>query len=90
MRKPIEDIVNDMILYSTNLKSRQRYYLTVLVNCYKGADKLAKDYYNDKVYYRERIDRAIKYIEEHKRRNEFLNLNEWQTRDLLNILKGED
>ena len=36
-----------------------------------------------------RINKAIKYIETHKRKDEFLNLNEWQTRDLLEILKGD-
>ena len=35
-----------------------------------------------------RIDKAIEYIEEHKRKDEFLELNEWETRDLLSILKG--
>ena len=34
--------------------------------------------------------KAIEYINEHKRKDEFLNLNEWQTRDLLEILKGDD
>lgn len=37
----------------------------------------------------DRIDKAIEYIEKHKRKDEFLNLNEWQTRELLEILKGE-
>lgn len=37
--------------------------------------------------YKEMIDKAIKYIETHKRKDEFLELNEWETRDLLNILK---
>ena len=36
---------------------------------------------------KEAIDKAIKYIEFHKRKDEFLELNEWQTRDLLGILK---
>lgn len=31
---------------------------------------------------------AIKYINKHKRKDGFLNLNEWQTRDLLEILKN--
>lgn len=35
------------------------------------------------------IDKAIEYIEIHKRKDEFLELNEWGTRDLLEILKGE-
>ena len=33
---------------------------------------------------------AIELIKKYQRKDEFLNLNEWQTRDLLNILnKGE-
>ena len=31
--------------------------------------------------------KAIEYIKEHQRKDGFLNLNEWQTRDLLNILQ---
>jgi len=38
--------------------------------------------------YKKRCELAIEYINEHKRKDEFLNLNEWQTRDLLEILKG--
>lgn len=37
--------------------------------------------------YKEVIDKAIEYIEKHKRKDEFLELNEWVTRDLLDILK---
>ncbi len=37
--------------------------------------------------YKEIIDKAIEYIETHKRKDEFLELNEWGTRDLLDILK---
>lgn len=37
----------------------------------------------------ERINKAIEYIENHKRKDEFLELNEWGTRDLLEILKGD-
>lgn len=33
--------------------------------------------------------KAIEYIETHKRKDEFLELNEWETRELLEILKGE-
>ena len=39
--------------------------------------------------YKARCEKAVEYIEEHQRKDEFLNLNEWQTRDLLNILRGE-
>lgn len=37
--------------------------------------------------YKEVIDKAIEYIEKHKRKDEFLELNEWGTRDLLDIIK---
>ena len=37
--------------------------------------------------YKDVIDKAIEYIEKHKRKDEFLELNEWGTRDLLDILK---
>ena len=38
----------------------------------------------------QRIDKAIEYIETHKRQDEFLELNEWGTRDLLEILGGKE
>lgn len=40
--------------------------------------------------YKARCEKAIEYIKEHQRKDEFLNLNEWQTRDLLNMLGGKD
>lgn len=40
--------------------------------------------------YKSRCEKAIEYIKEHQGKDEFLNLNEWQTRDLLNILNGGD
>ena len=33
---------------------------------------------------------SIELIKRYQRKDEFLNLNEWQTRDLLNILNKED
>lgn len=63
-----------------------------------------KEYRKDRKIYQERyevlnqdlyeahtkIGKAIEYIEKHKRKDEFLNLNEWQTRDLLDILRGDE
>lgn len=37
----------------------------------------------------QRIDKTYNFIKKYQRKDEFLNLNEWQTRDLLEIL-GED
>lgn len=60
-----------------------------------------KNYYNKKANeyqtkvrkerreYKQRIDDVIEYIKEHQRKDKFLNLNEWQARDLLNILEGK-
>lgn len=57
--------------------------LKVIIEC--------SDFWNDKVNQLQvRIDKAIEYIDSHKRKDEFLNLNEWGTRDLLEILKGEE
>ncbi len=36
---------------------------------------------------REVIDKIYELIKQHIRKDEFLELNEWQTRDLLNLLK---
>lgn len=47
------------------------------------------DLKNQNQKYKEVIDKAMKYIENHKRKDEFLELNEWGTRDLLDILKGD-
>ena len=40
--------------------------------------------------YKERNEKAIEYIETHKRKDEFLELNEWQTRDLLEMLEDKE
>lgn len=42
--------------------------------------------------YENMIKELIEFIKKHQRKDEFLNLNEWETRDLLNILNkvGED
>ena len=50
-------------------------------------DEKAKDKIKE---LKEVIDKAIEYIEIHKRKDEFLELNQWGTRDLLEILKGEN
>ena len=39
--------------------------------------------------YKEVIEKAIDYLETHKRKDEFLELNQWGTRELLKILRGE-
>lgn len=51
--------------------------------------KCAEHYANEMIY-KSRNEKAIEFVKEHQRKDEFLNLNEWQTKDLLNILGGDD
>lgn len=46
--------------------------------------------YDEMLVYKSRCEKVIEYIKGHQRKDEFLNLNEWETRDLLNILNGDD
>ena len=50
-----------------------KYQANLLVNCIKKQKEV--------------IDRAIEYLETHKRKDEYLELNQWGTRKLLDILK---
>lgn len=49
-----------------------------------------KEIYETQKEYGCRILDACDFIEQRIRKDGFLNLNEWETRDLLNILQGED
>ena len=54
-------------------------YMQSLMKNYEKLEQENKQLKEDK-------RKAIEYIKEHQRKDEFLNLNEWQTRDLLEIL----
>lgn len=45
------------------------------------------DLYNELKKQKEVIDKIYELIKQHIRKDEFLELNEWQTRDLLTLLK---
>ena len=49
-----------------------KYQANLLVGCIKKQKEI--------------IEKAIEYIENHKRKDEFLELNQWGTRELLKIL----
>lgn len=61
--------------YNENRALREKEYIT-------DTDLIYENYILSQV-----IEKAIKYLETHKRKDEFLELNEWGTRDLLKILK---
>ena len=72
--------------YITNLQIERNDYKDRFNLMVKFRDKaLARE-----LMYKSRIDKATEYIKEHQRKDKFLNLNEWQTRYLLNILEGSD
>ena len=61
--------------------------------CRECQNKKQKEiYHNSKKVkdLQQRIDKAIEYIKTHKRQDDFLELNEWGTRDLLEILGGKE
>ena len=57
---------------------------------FNDVKKAIKQLLQENQKYKEVIDKAIEYIKEHQRKDEFLELNEWGTRDLLEILKEEE
>ena len=83
IRKPniLIDIKDDENIkdYITNLQEENEHLDKV--NC------ILRKNINNNVY-KSRVEKAVEYIKEHQRKDEFLNLNEWETRDLLNILQG--
>ena len=65
--------------------------LDYITNLQEENERLTNARYSlDRVELEKRIDKANQLIEKHKRKDGFLNLNEWQTRDLLNILRGDE
>lgn len=54
---------------------------------YTRVQKMYKDTFRDYQKQKEAVDKIYELIKQHIRKDEFLELNEWQTRDLLNLLK---
>lgn len=61
--------------------------------CKKASEQICKQDYEIRKLQKENkkqqetIDKIYELIKQHIRKDEFLELNEWQTRDLLDILK---
>lgn len=54
---------------------------------YTRVQKMYEDTFRDYQKQKEAVDKIYELIKQHIRKDEFLELNEWQTRDLLNLLK---
>lgn len=86
-------IFDEVKEYAINLqeeKEKEHYLVDKLTRQLTDEYKNTEYQCKQKEDYKSRIEKAIEYIKEHQRKDELLNLNEWQTRDLLNILNGGD
>lgn len=54
---------------------------------YTKVQKMYEDTFRDYQKQKEAVDKIYELIKQHIRKDEFIELNEWQTRDLLNLLK---
>lgn len=54
---------------------------------YTKVQKMYEDTFRDYQKQKEAVDKIYELIKQHIRKDEFLELNEWQTRDLLKLLK---
>ena len=54
---------------------------------YTKVQKMYEDTFRDYQKQKEAVDKIYELIKQHIRKDEFLELNEWQTRDLLNLLE---
>ena len=77
MNKEINKIISWIEMSYTRLNYKEE---LLLVNYIKQLQQ-------ENQKYKEVINKAIDYVETHKRKDEFLELNQWGTRKLLDILK---
>ena len=85
INKSIETMQKSLIEH--NEDTIYGYGYLALINKLDGFKTNMNMMYDEINCLQEKINKAIEYIEINKRKDEFLELNEWGTRDLLDILK---
>ena len=85
INKSIETMQKSLIEH--NEDTIYGYGYLALINKLDGFKTNMNMMYDEINCLQEKINKAIEYIEIHKRKDEFLELNEWGTRELLEILK---
>ena len=85
INKSIETMQKSLIEH--NEDTIYGYGYLALINKLDGFKTNMNMMYDEINCLKEKINKAIEYIEINKRKDEFLELNEWQTRDLLKLLK---
>ena len=85
INKSIETMQKSLIEH--NEDTIYGYGYLALINKLDGFKTNINMMYDEINCLQEKINKAIEYIEINKRKDEFLELNEWGTRDLLDILK---
>ena len=76
---PILDSVDEMKVVKT-FTQEQLWYVCAIAKAFEKSEQQCKKQ-------KEVIDKVYELIKQHIRKDGFLELNEWQTRDLLDILK---
>lgn len=76
---PILDSVDEMKVVKT-FNQEQLWFVCAIAKAFEKSEKQVKKQ-------KEVIDKVYELIKQHIRKDGFLELNEWQTRDLLDILK---
>lgn len=76
---PILDSVDEMKVVKT-FTQEQLWYVCAIAKAFEKSEQQCKRQ-------KEVIDKVYELIKQHIRKDGFLELNEWQTRDLLDILK---
>ncbi len=84
---------SDVIKYITILEEeneRLKKENTILKENAEHNDKVVDKARWNEMIYKSRCDLAYEYIIRHKRKDGFLNLNEWQTEELLKNIGGKE
>lgn len=76
---PILDSVDEMKVVKT-FNQEQLWFVCAIAKAFEKSEQQVKKQ-------KEVIDKVYELIKQHIRKDGFLELNEWQTRDLLDILK---
>lgn len=86
-KKEIKDRLKRVEELEAKLMGEDKETYTWLIYGYNQCAKLLNETEQQCKKQKEVIDKIYELIKQHIRKDEFLELNEWQTRDLLDLLK---
>lgn len=86
-KEEIKDYLKRIDELGAKLTGEDKETYTLLIYGYNQCAKLLNETEQQVKKQKEVIDKVYELIKQHIRKDGFLELNEWQTRDLLDILK---